>query len=136
MKNRQLPQLFAQALNEHNIDRFDEFIHPEYRNHNRFVEPGREGVKAFFIRWLEAFPDSQVRIEEVLEDGDRISARISYTGTFTRPFWGYRQNGAAIEMHSIDIWRVQNGKFVEHWDEVNALDVFQAMGAATVHRPE
>jgi hypothetical protein len=31
-------------------------------------------------------------------------------------------------MRSIDIWRVENGEFVEHWDELNLLDVFQAIG--------
>ena len=32
-------------------------------------------------------------------------------------------------MHSIDIWRVENGLFVEHWDELNTLDVFIQIGA-------
>jgi hypothetical protein len=30
---------------------------------------------------------------------------------------------------SIDIWRVQDGMFVEHWDELNLLEMFQQMGA-------
>jgi predicted SnoaL-like aldol condensation-catalyzing enzyme len=32
-------------------------------------------------------------------------------------------------MRSIDIWRVDNGMFVEHWDELNTLQVLQQMGA-------
>ena len=31
-------------------------------------------------------------------------------------------------MRSIDIWRTHNGEFVEHWDELNLLDVFQQIG--------
>ena len=31
-------------------------------------------------------------------------------------------------MRSIDIWRVADGMFVEHWDELNLLDMFQHMG--------
>jgi len=31
-------------------------------------------------------------------------------------------------MRSIDIWRLDNGEFVEHWDELNLLEVFQAVG--------
>jgi hypothetical protein len=32
-------------------------------------------------------------------------------------------------MRSIDNWRVLDGMFVEHWDELNLLEVFQQMGA-------
>jgi predicted SnoaL-like aldol condensation-catalyzing enzyme len=49
---------------------------------------------------------------------------------------GYRPNTATVELRSIDIWRVQEGKFVEHWDELNLLEVFQQIGAATVRKPE
>jgi hypothetical protein len=34
MSNKHLPRLFAQALNEKQIELFDEFIHLEYNNHN------------------------------------------------------------------------------------------------------
>jgi predicted SnoaL-like aldol condensation-catalyzing enzyme len=36
---------------------------------------------------------------------------------------------ADIIMGSIDIWRFDNDRFVEHWDELNLLEVFQQMGA-------
>jgi predicted ester cyclase len=64
-------------------------------------------------------------MEDVIESGDRISARFTYNGTFSKPFMGYRPNGAAIQMRSIDIWRIKDGKFIEHWDELNLLEVFQ-----------
>jgi predicted SnoaL-like aldol condensation-catalyzing enzyme len=38
-------------------------------------------------------------------------------------------SGNAVEMRSIDIWRVQDGMFVEHWDQLNLLQMFQQMGA-------
>jgi predicted SnoaL-like aldol condensation-catalyzing enzyme len=31
-------------------------------------------------------------------------------------------------MRSIDIWRVQDGMFVEHWDELNLMQMFQQIG--------
>ena len=48
MSNKHLPRLFAQALNDKRVELFDEFIHPEYNNHNAYVEPGPAGVRAFF----------------------------------------------------------------------------------------
>ena len=44
MSNKHLPRLFAQALNEKRVELFDEFIHPEYNNHNAYVESGRRAL--------------------------------------------------------------------------------------------
>ena len=136
MSYKHLQRLFAQALNEKRVELFDEFIYREYNNHNSQVQPGPAGVKAFFRHYLDAFPDTKVALEDVIEEGDRISARFTYTGTFTNPFMGYRPNSAPVELRSIDIWRVKDGKFVEHWDELNLLEVFQRIGAATVRKAD
>lgn len=108
MNNKHLPRLFAQALNEKRVELFDEFIHPEYTNHNAYVERGPAGVKAFFRHYLDAFPDTKVVMDDVIEEGDRISARFTYNGTFRKPFMGYQPNSAAVQMRSIDIWRVRD----------------------------
>jgi steroid delta-isomerase-like uncharacterized protein len=132
MSNKHLPRLFAQALNEKRVELFDQFIHPQYNNHNPQVQPGLAGVKAFFRHYLDAFPDTKVVMEDAIEEGDRISARFTYAGTFTNPFMGYPPNRATVQLRSIDIWRVKDGKLAEHWDELNLLEVFQQIGAATV----
>ena len=88
MSNKHLPQLFAQALNERRVELFDEFVHPEYNNHNAYVEPGPAGVKAFFRHYLDAFPDTKVAMDDMIEEGDRISARFTYNGTLRKPFMG------------------------------------------------
>ena len=72
----------------------------------------------------------------VIEEGDRISARFTYNGTFSKAFMGYQPNGTADQMRSSDIWRVKDGKLIEHWDELNLLEVFQQIGAATVRKAE
>ena len=82
MRNKHLPRLFAQALNEKRVEPFDEFIRPNY---NTYVEPGPAGVKAFFRHYLDAFPDTNVVMDDVIEEGDRISARFTYNGTFSNP---------------------------------------------------
>jgi hypothetical protein len=35
-------------------------------------------------------------------------------------------------MRSIDIWRVADGEFVEHWDELNLLELFQQLGVISL----
>jgi predicted ester cyclase len=73
-------------------------------------------------------------MDEVIEEGERVSARFTYNGTFTKSFMGYPPNNASVQLRSIDIWHVKDGKFVERWDELNLLEVFQQMGAATLRK--
>jgi predicted ester cyclase len=50
-------------------------------------------------------------------------------GTHMGNFLGYPATGNAFAMRSIDIWLVKDGRFVEHWDELNTLDIFSQVGA-------
>jgi predicted ester cyclase len=72
----------------------------------------------------------------VIEEGDRISARFTYNGTFGKGFTGYQPNSTAVQMRSIDIWSVKDGKLIEHWDELNLLEEFQQIGRAPIRKAE
>jgi hypothetical protein len=41
---------------------------------------------------------------------------------------GIPASGNPVEMRSIDIWRVADGMFIEHGDELNLMQMFQQIG--------
>jgi len=125
---KELAHQFAVILNTGNISGFDDLIATDYVNHNPYAMPGREGVKMLFTNWLESFPDTVVTVEDAFTAGDRVVGRYTYQGTHRGIFlpgspFGVPPTSRIITIRSIDIWRVLNGKFVEHWDELNLLDV-------------
>jgi predicted SnoaL-like aldol condensation-catalyzing enzyme len=126
-----LGHLFAEIASSHDLSRFGEIVAPDYVNHNAFAEPGLEGVKKVFGGILAGVPDLKVFAEDVFvsADGSRVVGRYRYEGTHTGSFLGYPATGNPFAMRSIDIWRVGNGLFVEHWDELNTLGVFIQVGA-------
>jgi predicted ester cyclase len=126
-----LGHLFAEIMTSHDVSRFDEIKAPDYVNHNAFAEPGLEGSKKVLGAIIAGVPDLKVTAEDVIvsADGSRVVGRYRYEGTHTGNLLGYPATGNAFTMRSIDIWRVENGRFVEHWDELNTLDVFIQMGA-------
>jgi hypothetical protein len=75
--------------------------------------------------------DRKVVMDDVIEEGDRISSRFTYNGTIGNPFLGYRPNSAPVQMRRIDIRRVKDGKFIEHWDEL-PLSLIVILGTAVV----
>ena len=64
-------------------------------------------------------PDVEARVEDRIIAGDRVVARMSLTATHTQPLQGIAPTGRRFTLRTIDIWRVENGKFAEHWDIVD-----------------
>jgi predicted SnoaL-like aldol condensation-catalyzing enzyme len=135
VSNLTLAHALADIINAKEIERFDDLLHADYINHRAdpgragYVAPGREGSKAVFVGLLVAVPDLKVTVHDALAAGDRVVGRYSYTGTFTDPWLGNAPSGEQVTMTSIDIWRVQDGRLIEHWDEINSLELFVQLGA-------
>ena len=126
---QQLAESYVEMLNAHQPDLVDGFVAETYRNHNAFVADGREANRQFWAAFFRALPDVRATMEDLVFSGDRVVGRFVYRGTHTGEFMGIPASGNPVEMRSIDIWRVEDGMFVEHWDELNLLEMFQQMGA-------
>ena len=125
---RTLAERYLTGLNDHDPDAVDGFVAVDYINHNEFVADGREANRAWWSSFFTAFPDIEATMDDLVIAGDRVVGRFTYRGTHFGAFYGMPPTGNAIEMRSIDIWRTENGEFVEHWDELNLLDLFQQIG--------
>jgi steroid delta-isomerase-like uncharacterized protein len=125
----QLADRYVEMINTHDPDVVDRFVAEDYVNHNAFVADGREANRHFWTVFFTGLPDVSVTMEDLVVSGDRVVGRFVYRGTHTGDLMGIPATGKPVEMRSIDIWRVQNDMFVEHWDELNLMQVFQQIGA-------
>jgi predicted ester cyclase len=64
-------------------------------------------------------PDVQARVEDRIIAGDKVVARHDLFGNAYAAAAGHRPTGRRFALRTIDIWRVENGKFAEHWDIVD-----------------
>jgi steroid delta-isomerase-like uncharacterized protein len=126
---QQLAETFLKMINTHDPDLVDQFEAESYVNHEAlFSAEGREANRQFWQAFFGALPDVSASMEDLVIAGDRVVGRFVYRGTHTGELMGIPASGNAVEMRSIDIWRVEDGVFAEHWDEINALQLFQQMG--------
>jgi steroid delta-isomerase-like uncharacterized protein len=126
---QRLAEIYVEMLNTHAPDLVDRFVAENYVNHNAFVADGREANRQFWTAFFAGLPDLSAAMEDLVIAGDRVVGRFVYRGTHTGALMGIPASGNAVEMRSIDIWRVQDGMFAEHWDELNLMQVFQQIGA-------
>jgi predicted ester cyclase len=113
----------------------DELVAPDLVSHDAppGVPQGREGAKAAHRMSMTSFPDRSMTIEDVVGEGDRVAVRTTIRGTNTGgvPWMGVPANGKGVEIESISIYRVVNGKAVEHWGQNDVGRLMMQLGAAS-----
>jgi steroid delta-isomerase-like uncharacterized protein len=108
----------------------DELLADTFRNHTAppGMSPDKQGVKAYFAAFRRAVPDLRAQVHDMLVDGDKVVTRKTFHGTHTGEFMGLPATGNAISVDVIDIVRVRDGRFVEHWNVLDTLALMQQLG--------
>lgn len=102
--------VYAQVLEPLDSSRVDEFFAPNYIQHSPLARTGAAGLKTFLDWAREHTPDAEHRIQRVFADGDHV---IVHVHVIIRP--GERGNAV------VDIFRIEAGRIVEHWDVAQAV---------------
>lgn len=83
---------------------------PHYIQHNPAVADGRDGFIQFVTDFGARFPDKHLEIKRVIAEGDLV---MLHAHARTVP----GERGMAVA----DIFRLENGRIVEHWDVLQAI---------------
>ncbi len=75
-----------------------------------------------------AFPDLNLEVEELVAEDDKVAALIKVSGTNRGPFMNRAPTGKKVEFRRTDIYRLDQGKIVEHWDVVDRLAIYEQLG--------
>ena|SRR5262245_65963093 len=76
---------------------------------------GREGFKDYMRTVRRAFPDFQNRVEELVAEGDRVVARLTYTGTHRGELFGIPPTGRPVGYAGVAFFRITGSRIVEGW---------------------
>ena len=126
--NKALVQrFFEEVINQKNLAALDQFVSPTAVNHT--VPSGLpQGPSQFLSLHLTAFPDVKATVEDLLADGDKVVALVSYRGTHQGAFMASSPTGKPISVMGINIFRIVNGQMVEHWGLADRLSALQQLG--------
>jgi steroid delta-isomerase-like uncharacterized protein len=100
----------------------------------RTAPPGEGSSLETLTQTFEAvragLPDFEMRIDDLIADGNLVVSRTTITGTHLGDFFGAPPTGNTIHTTAIDLWRVENGKLAENWHLEDILAVMEQLGAA------
>jgi predicted SnoaL-like aldol condensation-catalyzing enzyme len=112
---------YEQVLNQRDTKALEAMFAEDYIQHNPTVADGREGL-ANYVAYLRTLPEATSVIKRVIAQGDLVVLHVHATETAAQR--GNEFAGLAI----VDIFRVANGKIVEHWDVIQAVPETSASG--------
>jgi predicted ester cyclase len=88
--------------------------------------------RLFFSGVRNAFPDFNMKLESMLVKGDRVLVRYRIQGTHRGEFMGISPTNETMTICGIDVFRIDNGKIVEHWDAAHQLEALPQKEKMTV----
>jgi steroid delta-isomerase-like uncharacterized protein len=123
---------FEELWNRKNYAITQELVHPDFVAHGaggQDIKQGPDGVAEMVRTWHVAFPDGQMTMDDIITEGEYSVIRMTFRGTHEGDFYGVPASGNEVEVTSIGIDRVQDGKITEGWGELNMLGLMQQIGA-------
>ena len=117
-------------------DNLDLLLEEVYASDLVWHEPDRdirgyEQAKQFVSTFLEAFPDINITVEDVIGEGDQVVSRYTIRGTHQGETEEYGPpTGRQMELGGITIHRFEDGKIVEEWERYDNLSALQQLGLA------
>ena len=125
-------------INAGDIDGFGMNLADDFVEHEATpgLAPGKDGVLAFFRMQLAGFPDLRMDVEDVVTDGDRVVARVRFTGTNRGEFMGMPATGKSGTVLLFDQFGfASDGLVREHWGVLDALAMMQQLGVVPAGPP-
>jgi steroid delta-isomerase-like uncharacterized protein len=122
-------RFFEEGPSKGNLSIADELLSPDFAMHTPLpASPGIKGINEVIITCRAAFEHLNVTIEDMIAEGDKVTARFTAHGTHKGDFMGLQATGKPITMTGIEIFRIKDGKIIELWGEANLLGLMQQLG--------
>ena len=120
LANATLVADFVQNLmNNHDFDYIlERYNDSSYVQHNRNLPDKITGLVGFLKEFVEDYPDYSYDVKHIYVDGDYVIFHSH--ATLKKDHRGNDEKG----MNIVDTWRLDDGRIVEHWDSIQALDGF------------
>lgn len=111
---------------------FEALMDPEFINRSapEGAPAGPESMWNTFENVLRpALANLQVRILDQLAEADKVTTRKTISGVHSGTFFGVAPTGRTVSIDVIDIVRLREGRYLEHWGANNLAGVVAALRA-------
>jgi steroid delta-isomerase-like uncharacterized protein len=123
-------RIYEEIYNKNNMAAIEQFYATDWVCHPSLpgMPPGLEGMKQSSTLTSKAFPDMQVKLEDIVAEGDKVACRWTATATHKGEFMGMSPTNKQVTITGVHIDRIAGGKIVETWNYSDMMGVMQQLG--------
>jgi predicted SnoaL-like aldol condensation-catalyzing enzyme len=118
---------YVAAVNAHDTRTFPELFTESYIQHSGRSPSGLVAQIELFKNLFTVTSNHHMQVEDRIIAGGKVVSRTTHTAIHSGTFRGFPPTGKPFSYRTIDIWRVENGKFAEHWDISEAEEVLRRL---------
>ena len=89
---------------------------------------GREVGMHLLVRLTTIFPDFNIEIRDMIQEGNKVVVRSEITGTQAETFMGFPSKRRKISIQAIDIHEFEDGKIVRTWHSEDWMTGLRQLG--------
>ena len=131
--NKTIVRRYREIHTNNEMNRLEEVLAPDFVPHTFMPGMpwnGPESARQVHLLGKASFPDMKVATEDLIVEGDKVVERWTQTQTHTgESFMNISPSGKTITFTGISIYRIANGKIVEHWANMDMFGMMAQMGA-------
>jgi steroid delta-isomerase-like uncharacterized protein len=125
-QNKQVVRkLYEQCINTGKMEMLTDLVAEDY------VSDGQNGVTGFATNiesLRKGFPNIQFTVEDLIAEGDRVTARWQWQGTHDGTFRGIPATHKQVTNDGIVIYQLRDGKIIHSWLQTDRLGALQQIG--------
>jgi len=129
-KNKQIVLRFnKEVLEKGSTSIITEIVADDFVNHTAMsnISKDASGLIQFVHMLHKAFSEMKIDIHEQIAENDLVATRKTIHAKHTGEIMGHAASGKLVEFNVIDIIRLRDGKYTDHWGRNDIMQVIQSL---------
>ena len=109
-------------------DAVDDLVADDFESHAWPTNGDGKGfLKQTTERMAKTLADIDFTVDDLIAEDDKVVARVRSSARQVGEFMGMPPSGRTYEIGEIHIFRLRDGKLVEHWDQIDTMGLMKQL---------
>jgi predicted ester cyclase len=129
-RNKTLITSFIDEIfNKHNLSSIEKYFGKDSVEGGPQAGRGGEGFKQYLADLFNEFPDWRANIEHIVAENNLVVIFLDESGTYKVEFHGIAPTNKPVNIRSADLYKIESGIIIGHWDVLDQLNLLKQTGA-------